>query len=372
MMQRGVSSSFRWTFAASMIHVALFMAARTCSDVERSHTCLRPLSPIFSHARRIEEIDLLPEPTPVKPPPSQVESRSVQGRVVTRSSKNARPSKPTAIDEPRVGGAGGVTVDPDAGFDEGGDVGDPLFDGGSLLTIMRGLDGSPIASTTAPRARDVAPNEAARSLEAALTAEDVSGARDREARFVASKVRTVWRRAPVPDGTRTRIDVDIDANGRVTRLSVSRASGGTESVWRGMAAELRAELGAAIDLGPSARHAGVRVTIEARVLHVYANGTDGTPVLGSCPTMPLVGGEKPAPFGAIGGAAYGDLPNGSCVLTDGPQTMKHIEVRTDASSTFPGSNPPPLRSHLEAAWPIPKPHMPSLEEILMRAFTDDR
>jgi hypothetical protein len=108
-----------------------------------------------------------------------------------------------------------------------------------------------------------------------------------------------------------------------------------------------------IDVGPEAARAGVRVVVDATILHLFSNGTDGRPVVGECPKMPPLVDRPPPPFGAMGGAAYGEDPNGTCVLQDaGDFKHKHIEVRTKTSVVLPGA-PPPLASSLPK--PRPKP-----------------
>src|SRR5207253_2479922 len=126
-------------------------------------------------------------------------------------------------------------------------------------------------------------------------------------------------------------------------------SRGDDATWQSVVDEARGSVAAKpLALGASAKRAGVRVVVDAVVLHVFSNGTDGTPVVGECPKMPVVRpdvapvrgmfGDVPYPFFALGGSSYGEDPNGSCVLQDaGDFHSKHIEVRTTTHAFVPGA-----------------------------------
>ncbi|MFO0619655.1 MAG: hypothetical protein U0414_44135 [Polyangiaceae bacterium] len=217
------------------------------------------------------------------------------------------------------------------------------------------LGDGPAAPTTTKPAKKASPKDVERALDGARRSDDsLLGFGNREEGIVSAAVRAEFRAAAVPDGTRARIVVDIDATGAITAANVVSSTQGDAAMWATMAANVRTALHGSVELGPAAKKAGVRVAVDATIVHVFSNGTDGKPVVGECPTMPnILNDLHPTPFGMPGGAAWGEHPNGTCNLQDAQGTKKHIEVKTTTTAILPDAGPPPSAA-LEATKPKPQ------------------
>lgn len=219
------------------------------------------------------------------------------------------------------------------------------------------------APTEAPKAKRASPEDVERGMDGARRSDDSAlGFGNREEGIVAAAVRQVLRSAPVPDKTRARVVVDIDATGAIKSVAVVTSTDGTGSMWAEQAAKINGELGGRVELSPTAMKGGVQVVVDAKVVHVFSNGTDGKPMVGECPKMPdVLNDQHPAPFGAIGGAPYLEFDNGTCNLQDVQGTKKHIEVKTNVCSHLPNIGPPPFGT-LDAK--KPKKQRPTLGDML--------
>jgi hypothetical protein len=216
---------------------------------------------------------------------------------------------------------------------------------------------APSAPTSVPHRPAVTGTDVDRALGAVIRSNDAQvGLGNREEHAVAVALQVAARKAPVPDKTHARFEFDIDASGKITAARLVSASAGDAATWDSVIDETRSSLSQKpLDLGPESKRAGVRVAVDATIVHVYANGTDGKPIVGECPKMfrvrvdaaPIRGlfGDAPDPFFAVGGEAYGQAANGTCVLQDaGDFHSKHIEVRTTTQAIIPNEPPPPLES----------------------------
>lgn len=219
------------------------------------------------------------------------------------------------------------------------------------------------APTQAPKAKRASPADVDRGMDGARRSDDSAlGFGNREEGVVAAAVRQVLRSAPVPDKTRARVVVDIDPTGAIESVAVVTSTDGTGAMWAEQAAKINAALDGHVELSPTAKRGGVQVVVDAKVVHVFSNGTDGKPRVGECPrTLDVLNDQHPAPFGAIGGAPYLEFDNGTCNLQDAQGTKKHIEVKTNVCSHLPNIGPPPFGT-LDAQ--KPKKQRPTLGDML--------
>ena len=299
------------------------------------------------------------------------ESRAPPAAIPTSGlrTRGAPPSKPTApedrVPDAAENASSGATLRRENQWDEPAPPVDPEragpFDVGlsgtglSIVSQIALSDAATAAPTSLPVPVRVTGSDVDRGIGAALRAADAKiGMSNPEEHEVAAAVQLAGRKVHVPSGTRVRVEFDIDANGNMTGARIASASGGDEATWNAMLGDVRGSLSArAIHLGAEAKRAGVRVAVDATILLVFANGTDGKPVIGECPSIPWIGpsaptrglfGDAPPSFFAVGGAAFGEEPNGTCLLQDaaGASGSKHIEVRTTSKAFIEGEPPPPL------------------------------
>lgn len=208
-------------------------------------------------------------------------------------------------------------------------------------------------------------NEAVRSI--VRDADKTLGLGNPQETAIAAAVQEAGRASGVPSGTRFVVTVQLDRNGNVTDASIRGDTAG-DGAWSATLAAIRGKLGKPVPLGPDDRARGARVTVEATLLHVYPSGSDKSVVMGSCPQMPLIGGEQAPHFMNIGGEQYLEPPNGLCALSDGDfkDSLKTIVVRTKARTHHEREAPPALSSFPPR--PKPKKLLPTPLELVMRAI----
>ncbi len=236
------------------------------------------------------------------------------------------------------------------GFDPIGDAPDVR----SLVTEIAVDAPSPRAPTTSPHGPVVVGEDVTRGLDVVLYTRDrEEGIGSRAIRRMETAVSDATKKAIIHAGARARVAIDVGRDGSVASVRLVAASAGSDATWAPVVDDVRASLrGAPVDFGEAAEHAGAHVEVEAQLLFATANGTDGKPIIGECPTMPRVRadtsnirglfGDAPEPFFAIGGAPYGREPNGTCALWEPQGSKRQIEVRTQATVTFPDAPPLPV------------------------------
>ncbi len=284
--------------------------------------------------------------------PIEVASVTIPPPAASSSSAGTSAQNPT----PKVPPATRPKLPPEDEYDDA--PSDPLDHAGPTgpgLTLSQRVtitDG-PAAPTTTPEEKKASSKDVDRGLDGVRRSDDSAlGFGNREERTVGFAVRTVLRSAAVRDGARARVIVDLAPDGTVLAATISRTTQGDDVMWAEIAAGVRAALGPTVELSPTAQRAGIRIVVDAKIVHVLSNGTDGYPVVGECPKMPdILNDLHPAPFGLIGGAAWDDRPNGTCALQDIQDPKhKHIEVRTVVTGILPDIGPPPFAT-LDAAKP---------------------
>lgn len=287
------------------------------------------------------------------------ETTTPMGSAQTTTTTPPKPPKPpdsSRVDPPPKAAPRGYG---DLGEDEYGPppVARPASPTGPGLALSDRVDLSdaPAAPKLAPKAKRASRADVDRGMDGARRSDDsVLGFGNREEGIVAAAVREVLRNAPVPNGTRARVVVDIDASGAIRAVAVVTSTKGDTGMWFSQAAGIRAALGGHVELGETAKKAGVKIVVDATIVHVFSNGTDGTPIVGECSPMPnVLNDQHPAPFGAIGGAPYLEFANGTCNLQDAQGTKKHIEVKATTSAILPDIGPPPFAT-LDAKRPKPQ------------------
>ncbi len=352
------------------------------------------------HAATVLGISLLPErrvlssrlagwkigePADVSLEDAEVERR-VEPPASPRSRTNGEPAaaaretpKRLAARAPRVRGAAeppaahggdaspehGSTGETNDAWSEPGDVQEPGLHLPLRLTWDRLLEErGPAAPSETPRARRASRDAADLALIPALRAHNAKlGLGNPEENAVATAVQTAGRALTVPKDTRFRIEVELDREGNVLGARVLSASAGDEGTWSGLVEAVRGGLGKRVQIGADVRRAGGRVVVDAEVKHVFVSGSDGTVQHGECVTDPHTSGIWPAtPFYWVGGAPYGDLPTGTCGLSDATNGQpKQIQVRTKVTTVLPGAAPPPRSTFGERK----KPKIPSIWELLL-------
>lgn len=212
---------------------------------------------------------------------------------------------------------------------------------------------------TRPRApRPLTEDSIEGGIRSAMRARDESiGLGGQEATIVTTAVKLAARAAPVPSGTRARFEIDLDAAGNILGARIAQFSHGNERIWGDVLAAFKGALGPGpIALGGDAKKAGVRLQIDAQIVHALPGGSvDGVRV-GECMPMPEEGGDRGttrdmfsgSDFFAVGGGLYGDRATGTCTFGEDPTAERHIEVRTTTRSVFPNAGPPPAHT-------MPKP-----------------
>jgi hypothetical protein len=225
---------------------------------------------------------------------------------------------------------------------------------------------APPAPTTPPRAPILRSESVDRGLRSALRRrEERLGLGGPERREVTEAIRTALFRAPVPGGSHVRYEVRLDARGIVASVRRLETRSGDETLWRGVDRAVTASLTSRpIPLGSDARIDGVRIVVDAEVVHVLAQGSlDGT-AIGECPAFGDGGevhGESrefyfpSARFFAVGGPALGEAPP-SCLLREVNDGHRHIEVRATTASFFEDEPPPPaeIGPRIRAPWSAPE------------------
>ncbi len=342
-----------------------------------------PRGPLDRATPRAFELWLLASATPIEwvdpPSPAAVAPSAKTTRSFGAGFRHA-PRPRTAVVVPRSTVAGEHAAEGKAPTSQHGDTAwSPLAPSEGLDTGLYGLplsarvlgheDPRPARTTTPKRAPITSAHtqEAVRSI--VRDQDRLLGLGNPQETVIAAAVQEAGRASGVPSGTHFTVLVEVDPAGAVTHASLRGDTRG-DFAWPGTLERVRTQLSRkAIPLGLDEREKGARVTVQATVLHVLPSGNEQPVVMGECPKMPLVGGEAPPSFFAVGGTQYLEPPLGLCALGDAADVaaLKTIVVRTTTKTERDGDAPP-----LASSFPRPpkKKLLPTPMELLLMLLQD--